>query len=147
MFNRNYEYLKKIGKDVDSYKDYYQEKSEIDCAKEHIENNHDANVCVTDLRDLSNAVKKIYSNNPEQFISEIIQNYRMIGTQVWGFAQDFVFSNETEEKFLKSKENKMNLSAEQIGSELETISRKGLSDKVQSELISMIEEKEQKKEK
>lgn len=138
------ESIEELGEDYkDLGKSYYQEKNTIDCAKEHIENDHDAYICGTVLRDLGNAIKKIYSNNPEQFISEVIQNYRMIGTQVWGFAQDFVFSSETEKNFLKSKE--MNLSAEQIGSELEKISRKGLVDEVQANLISMVEEKEQNK--
>ena len=127
-------------------KSYYQEKSTIDCAKEHIENDRDAYVCGTGLLDLGNAIKQIYSNNPEQFISEISQNYRMIGTQVWGFSQDFVFSNETERTLLKSKENEVFLSSEQIGSELGEISRKRLTDSVQADLIRMVEEKEKSKE-
>ena len=127
-------------------KSYYQEKSTIDCAKEHIENDHDAYVCGTGLLDLGNAIKQIYSNNPEQFISEISQNYQMIGTQVWGFALDFVFSNETERTFLNSKENVILLSSEQIGSELEEISRKGLTDSVQADLISMVKEKDKQNE-
>lgn len=147
LYESEKEDIEEFGEDYeDLSKNYYQEKNTIDCAKEHIENDHDAYVCRTGLLDLGNAIKQIYSNNPEQFISEIIQNYRIIGTQVWGFAQDFVFSNETERKFLKSKENEMNLSAEQIGSKLETISRKGLTDKVQVDLISMIEEKDKTKE-
>lgn len=60
----------------------------------------------TGLLDLGNAIQQIYSNNPKQFVNEVTQNYRMIGTQVWGFSQNFVFSNETEEKFLQSKEQK-----------------------------------------
>ena len=127
-------------------KSYYQEKSTIDCAKEHIENDRDAHVCGTGLLDLGHAIKQIYSNNPEQFISEISQNYRMIGTQVWGFSQDFVFSNETERTLLKSKENEVFLSSEQIGSELGEISRKRLTDSVQADLIRMVEEKEKSKE-
>lgn len=150
-FNYLYELEKEnIEKFGDEYKDlrksYYQEKSTIDCAKEHIENDHDAYVCGTGLLDLGNAIKQIYSNNPEQFISEISQNYRMIGTQVWGFAQDFVFSNETERTFLNSKENGILLSSEQIGYELTEISREGLTDSVQADLITMVEEKDKSKE-
>lgn len=130
----------------DLNKSYYQEKNTIDCAKEHIENDHDAYVCGTGLLDLGNAIKQIYLNNPEQFTSKIVKNYRMIGTQVWGFAQDFNFSNETEKIFLKSKDGEIHLSSEQIGSELETISRKGLIDEVQADLISMLEEKDRTKE-
>ena len=150
-FNYLYELEKEnIEEFGDEYEDlsksYYQEKSTIDCAKEHIENDHDAYVCGTGLLDLGNAIKQIYSNNPEQFISEISQNYRMIGTQVWGFAQDFVFSNETERTFLNSKENGILLSSEQIGYELAEISREGLTDSVQADLITMAEEKDKSKE-
>ena len=150
-FNYLYESEKEdIEEFGDEYEDlsktYYQEKSTIDCAKEHIENDHDAYVCGTGLLDLGNAIKQIYSNNPEQFISEISQNYQMIGTQVWGFALDFVFSNETERTFLNSKENVILLSSEQIGSELEEISRKGLTDSVQADLISMVKEKDKQNE-
>ena len=70
----------------------------------------------------------------------------MIGTQVWGFAQDFVFSNETERTFLNSKENGILLSSEQIGYELTEISREGLTDSVQADLITMVEEKDKSKE-
>ena len=70
----------------------------------------------------------------------------MIGTQVWGFSQDFVFSNETEEKFLKSKESKKTLSAEQIASELEVISREGLTNNTQIDLIAMAKERNEIKE-
>ena len=99
-FNYLYEFEKEdIEEFGDEYEDlsknYYQEKSTIDCAKEHIENDSDAYICGTGLLELGNAIKQIYSNNPEQFMSEISQNYRMIGTQVWGFTQDFVFSNES----------------------------------------------------
>lgn len=150
-FNYLYELEKEnIEEFGDEYEDlsksYYQEKSTIDCAKEHIENDHDAYVCGTGLLDLGNVIKQIYSNNPEQFISEISQNYRMIGTQVWGFAQDFVFSSETERTFLNSKENGILLSSEQIGYELAEISREGLTDSVQADLITMVEEKDKSKE-
>lgn len=144
LYERNKKRIERTGKD--SRKMYYQEKNTIDCAKEHIENDHDAYVCGTGLLELGNAIKQIYSNNPEQFISEIAQNFRMIGTQVWGFAQDFVFSNETERTFLKPKENGMLLSSEQIGSELAEISREGLTDSVQADLITMVEEKDKSKE-
>ena len=127
-------------------KNYYQEKGTIDCAKEHIENDHDAYVCGTGLLDLGNAIKQIYSNNPEQFIRETSQNYRMIGTQVWGFAQDFVFSNKTERAYLNSKENGTLLSSKQIGSELAKISREGLTNSVQTVLITMVKEKDKSKE-
>ena len=149
-FNYLYEFekedIEEFGEDyVDLSKSYYQEKSTMECAKEHIENDQDAYICGTGLLDLGNAIKQIYSNNPDQFISEISQNYQMIGTQVWGFAQDFIFSNETERTFFKSKENGMLLSSEQIGSELEEISREGLTNSVQTDLISMVEEKDKAK--
>lgn len=131
----------------EDYKDwkkcYYQRKSTIDCTKEHIENGSDAYVCGTGLLELGNAIQQIYSKNPEQFIHEITQIYRMIGTQVWGFSKDFVFSNETEEKFIKTEEL---LSKEQISSELEVISRKGLIDKTQTDLIAIAETKKSQKE-
>lgn len=150
-FNYLYESEKEdIEEFGDEYEDlgksYYQEKSTIDCAEEHIENDHDAYVCGTGLLELGNAIKQIYSNNPEQFISEIAQNFRMIGTQVWGFAQDFVFSNETERTFSRPKENGILLSSKQIGSELAEISREGLTDSVQADLVSMVEEKDKSKE-
>jgi len=77
-------------------KSYYQRKSSIDCAKEHIENDSDAYVCGDGLLALGDAIQQIYLHNPEQFLHEVTQNYQAIGTQVWGFSQGFVFSNETE---------------------------------------------------
>lgn len=147
LYESEKEDIAEFGEDYeDLSKNYYQEKSTIDCAKEYVENDHDAYVCGTGLLELSNAIKQIYLSNPEQFISEISQNYRMIGIHVWGFAQDFVFSNETERTFLNSKENKILLSSEQIGSELGEISREGLANSVQADLITMVEEKYKPKE-
>ena len=94
--------------DID--KKYYQEKSTIECAKERIENDSDARINEKDLLNLGNVIKYVYLSNSEKFVKEIIQNYRMIGTQVWGLAQDFIFSNETENKFLKSKDGEQNSS-------------------------------------
>lgn len=132
----------------DLNKNYYQRKSSIDCAKEHIENDRDSYVCGDGLLELGSAIQQIYSNNAEQFIHEVTQNYRMIGTQVWGISQDFVFSNETEEKFMQSKENDKMLSAKQIGTELEVMSRKGIVDGIQVDLIAMAkgEEKQTQRE-
>ena len=139
-------FKEELGKDYeDLSKKYYQRKSSIDCAREHIENDSGAYICGTGLLDLGNAIQQIYSNNPEQFVNEVTQNYRMIGTQVWGFSQDFVFSNETEEKFLQSKESETILSAEQIGSELEVISREGIANKTQADLIAMLKEEKKQK--
>lgn len=129
----------------DFHRSYYQEKSTLECSKEHIENDSDSYVCGEGLKNLGNAINQIYRSNPEKFISEIIQNYRMIGTKVWGFSDDFVFSNETQNKYLKANEKEDGLSAKQIGSELEQISRTGLTDKVQADLISMVEEKDETK--
>ncbi len=148
-FNYLYESEKEdIEEFGDEYEDlgksYYQEKSTIDCAEEHIENDHDAYVCGTGLLELGNAIKQIYSNNPEQFISEIAQNFRMIGTQVWGFAQDLLFSNETEDRFLGKEEKEEALSAEQIGSELGRISREGLVTDALAGLTNSIEPETQK---
>ena len=148
LYESNKEEIEKLGeKYKDISKTHYQVKSTIDCAKEHIENDNMAHIFRKGmLLDLGNAIKQIYSNNPEQFICEVSQNYRMIGTQVWGFSQDFVFSNETERTFLNSKENEILLSSEKIGSQLGEISRKGLTDSVQADLISMVVEKDKSKE-
>ena len=63
----------------------------------------------------------------------------MIGTQVWGLSQDLVFSNETERTFFNSKESRILLSSEQIGSELAEISRKALTDSIQADLILKVQ--------
>ena len=147
LYESEKEDIEELGDEYeDLSKNYYQEKSTIDCAKEHIENDSNAYVCGTGLLKLGSIIKQIYLNNPEQFISEISQNFRMIGTQVWGFAQDFVFSSETERTFLNSKKDGILLSSEQIGSELTEISRKGLTDMVQLELNTMAGEKDELKE-
>jgi len=126
----------------DIRKQYYQEKYTLECLKEHIETVNEAYVCGIGLANLSNVIKNIYLSNQEQLVSEVIRNYRMIGTQVWGMSNDFIFSNETEKKLL-IEENVDFLSAEQIGTELEKISRTGLTDKVQTDFVSMAEVKEE----
>lgn len=140
--------LKRSEKEGKEYKDrrkkYYQRKSCIDCAREHIENDSDAYVCGKGLLDLGNVVEQIYLKNQEQFINEVTQNYRIIGTQVWGFSQDFVFSNETEEKIFRTEKSERKLSANQIGLELETTLRKGMINKTEGDLIAMTEKKEQR---
>lgn len=83
---------------------YYQKKKTIECAKEHIENDRDAYRAGKGLLELGNAIKQIYSNHEEHFITKVTQNYQMIGTEVWGFSKDFIFSNETEERFAKKTE-------------------------------------------
>lgn len=127
----------------DDYKDLrkaeYQRKGTIDCAKEHIETNEDAYICGDGLLGLNRVIQELYSNNPEEFLKEITQNFRTIGTEVWGFSKDFVFSNETEERFLDGTHM---FSASQIGSELGESLRTGLVNQTQSYLISMAEEKE-----
>ena len=147
MYNLEKADKEKLGQDYKDFnKKYYQRKGSLDCAREHIENDEDAYVCGTGLLGLGSAIQQIYLKDPEHFANEVTQNYRMIGTQVWGFSQDFVFSNETEEKFLKSRESEKTLSAGQIGSELEIISRESIVNKVQTDLIAMIAEKEESKE-
>lgn len=92
-------------KDLD--KTYYQRKSSIECAKEHIENDRVAYVSGKGLLPLGDAIKQIYFLNPKTFMQEIVQNFRTIGTQVWGLSEDFVFSNETAEmivQYLKQRE-------------------------------------------
>lgn len=143
LYTNELEDKEELGEDYeDLNKKYYQIKNSIECAKEYIENDSNAYFCGTGLLDLNGAIQQIYSNNPEQFVSEIIKNYRLIGTQVWGFSQNFVFLNETEEKFLKSKENQITLSSEEISSELEILSRESLVEKVQADLIAIAEKKE-----
>lgn len=135
-----------IGEYKDRRKKYYQRKSYIDCAREHIENDSDAYVCGKGLLDLGNIIEQIYLKNPEQFINEVTQNYRMIGTQVWGFSQDFIFSNETEEKILGAEKSEKKLSANQIGLELESTLRKGMINKIEGDLIAITEEKKEQRE-
>lgn len=129
----------------DDYEDWkkssYQRKSSIDCYNEHMENDSDAYVCGNGLKDLNRVVQMLYSKNPEEFINEIIGNFKTIGTEVWGFSRDFVFSNATEEKYLN---NRSMLSAEEIKFEIEKIARAGLVNEEQIQLISLAEEKEKK---
>lgn len=96
-FKKEIEFVEEFG---EAKIEYYQKKGELDCLKENIEF-YQGNRCDTRaLLKFSEIVQKIYASNPEQFIQESIKNYRMIGTQVWGFSKDFVFSNETEERRL-----------------------------------------------
>lgn len=140
LYENEMEEKQELGKDYEDLKKRdYQIKSSIDCAKEHIENDRDAYVYRTDLLDLNRAIQKLYSNSPEKFIKETTQNFRTIGTEVWGFSKDIVFSNETEERFLTNKDI---LSATQINSELEEISRNGLVRETQTYLINISREKE-----
>lgn len=107
LYNNQLEDQEYLGEDYeDLNKKYYQNKSSIDCAKEHIENDSNAYISGNGLSELSNAIQQIYANNPQKFIHEVTQNYKLISTQVWGFSQDFVFSNETKEKLATlSKKN------------------------------------------
>ena len=113
LYNMRMEDKEDMGEEYeDLEKNYYQMKSSIECAKEHIENDRDAYACGEGLLALGGAIKQIYSSNPAQFIHEVTQNYRIIGTQVWGFSNDFVFSNETEamvvqQKALQQRENEL----------------------------------------
>ncbi len=91
--------IEKLGADYEDEKGYYQRKSSIDCYKEHIENDRDVYLYGTNLQELDGPIKQIYSSNPEQFVNEVTENYKMIGTEVWGFSKDFVFSNETNETY------------------------------------------------
>ena len=103
---------------------------------EHIDDDDNEVYCCGDgLLKLGNAVSQIYSNNPQQFVSEIVKNYRMIGTQVWGFSQDLVFSNETEERFLKEFEKLF--TAKEIDADLYVISREGLTLDVEEAIIDI----------
>ena len=140
LYDEEMEEKQELGEDYEDWKKSdYQRKSSIDCAKEHIENDSDAYVCGTGLLDLNRVIQELYSNNPKEFVKEITQNFRTIGIEVWGFSKDFIFSNETEERFLT---NKNMLSATQINSELEEISRDGLINETQTYLITIAREKE-----
>lgn len=120
----------------DSKKKYYQKiSSSIARFQEHIDDDNEAYCCGDGLLKLGNAVSQIYSNNPQQFLTEIVKNYRMIGTQVWGFSQDLVFSNETEERFLKEFEKLF--TAKEINADLCAISREGLTLDVEEAIIDI----------
>lgn len=145
MHNEIVEDKEYYGEDYeDDRKKYYQIKSSLECAEEHIDNVSEAYCSGDGLLKLGNAIKKIYEDNKEKFISEVMQNYKMIGTQVWGFSEDFVFSNETKEQLAKSPDVKVELSAKQIGSELEVISREGIVSETQADLIGMAIENDKK---
>ena len=107
-FNRKYERAKEdmeIRKSsVDIQKEYYQQLSTMDCAKENIDNVADAYRNPNELAKLGQAIQKIYSSNPEQFINEVTNNYRKIGTSVWGLSENLLFTNETENRFLKAQD-------------------------------------------
>ena len=114
------EVKKKKEKKKDGYefedldKRYYQKKGSIDCAKEHIENDGESYMCGKGLVELGGAIRRVYAKNPEQFVREVISNFRTIGTQVWGFSSDLVFSSETEERFGKAGSYKLVLSGKEI---------------------------------
>lgn len=146
-YTRENKRIERMGQEyIDRKRSFFQKKGTIECAREHIETERDAYVCGTGLLDLNSIIQKVYSQNPDVFINEVNQNFNIIGTQVWGFSQDFIFTNETEERFLKEKKNEKELSEDEIATELEIISRKGIVMSVQSDLIEMQEEKEEKEE-
>lgn len=138
IYNMESKRLEKKGKEYrDRKKAYFQRKSTIDCAREYIENEEDAYICGTGLLKLGSVIQKIYAQNPERFLKEVINNYSIIGTQVWGFSQDLVFSNETEERFLATREPARILSAEEIGTDLSKISNAGVTLAAELALINM----------
>ena len=88
---------------IDSRKCFYQRKNNIECAKEYIETNSDSYVGKDELSKLGDAIIKIYKENPQKFLEEITENFKNIGINVWGFSKKFIFSNETEQKYLLKK--------------------------------------------
>ena len=114
----------------------------MECAKLHIENDSDSYVCGNGLLDLNETVKKIYSLNSDQFINEVTENYKIIGTQVWGFSDDFIFSRDTKRVL---DENRKVFSAESIGEQLGDIARSGLANVVKEVIVNIAEKNQREK--
>ena len=127
-------------------KNYFQKRSSMECYKEKMESSSEAFMFGGDFKRLGPTIQRIYQSNPDKFMQEIIKNYRTIATEVWGLSSNLVFSSETEEQFLISENAETKLSVEQIGAELEGISRQGIVEGVQSGLLSIAEEKDENEE-
>ena len=110
---REIERIERLGQNYVDRKRHYQRKSTLDRLNEHAENCEEAQLYGPVLLELGSVIKRLYSKKPEEFIDEVTKNYRMIGTQIWGFSKDFVFSVETEEKFLAAKESETKIPADE----------------------------------
>ena len=105
-YSEMYEFEKEVHgvEQADLRKSFYQKKNDLECYKEHIDTESFTYYDSEGLSKVYEAIIKIYEKDPEKFLTEVTENFKMIGTEVWGFSKDLNFTNSTEEKYLIKKE-------------------------------------------